>query len=288
MRDSIQRLLTLRQYPGLGDAELAELAVVAENVIEVEFPIGAVVAPPRRVPDLHLVVEGRIEAGSAAWGPRQVYGALEVIAGRAVATPAIAAIATRTLQLPAADFAEVLEDNFGLLSNVRRSLARQLLAVGHRAPVRARLPYAFRPGALGLVDRLILLRHQITFATGWIQALSVLAQSTREVHWPAGAIVSRAGDPAPGAFVIIHGTVRCGPGPDARLLGPSEALGALEVLAEVPYEATAEAITGVRALECPSIALFDVMEDHTEFALSMIMRLASVLLDGGRWPTPSH
>jgi CRP-like cAMP-binding protein len=288
MRDSIQRLLTLRQFPGLGDAELAELAMIAENVVEVEFPIGAVVAPPSRVPDLHLVVEGRIEAGPAAWGPRQVYGALEVMAGRVVATPAIAVRATRALQLPAADFAEVLEDNFGLLSNVRRSLARQLLAAGHRASARARLPYIFRPGALGLVDRLILLRHQITFATGWIQALAALTQSTREVHWPAGAIVSRAGDPVASALVIIDGTVRCGPGPDARLLGPGEALGALEVLAEVPYQATAEAITCVRSLECPSIALFDMMEDHTELALSMITRLASVLLDGGRWPVPSH
>jgi len=261
--------------------------VIAENVVEVEFPIGAVVAPPRRVPALHLVVEGRIEAGSAAWGPRQVYGALEVIAGRAIATPAIAAIATRALQLPAADFAEILEDNFGLLSNVRRTLARQLLAAGHRAPARARLSYVFRPGPLGLVDRLILLRHQITFATGWIQALAALARSTREVHWPAGAIVSRAGDPAASALVVIHGTVRCGPDPDARLLGPGEAFGALEILAEVPYQTTAETITDVRALECPSIALFDMMEDHTELALSMIARLASVLLDHGRWPVPS-
>lgn len=55
-------------------------------------------------------------------------------------------------------------------------------------------------------------------------------------------------------------------------------LGALEVLAEVPYEVVAEAITEVRALECPSIALFDVMEDHAELALSMLARLASELL----------
>ena len=66
------------------------------------------------------------------------------------------------------------------------------------------------------------------------------------------------------------------------MLGPDRTLGALEVLAEMPCRDTAEAISQVRVLECPGAALFDVMEDHTELALAMIARLASMRLDA-RW-----
>ena len=128
MRDSIHRLLTLRQYPGFADAELEELAVIAENVVDMTLPAGSIAAPSGRVPSLLLVVEGRIETATATYGPREVFGSLEVIAGRALKSPAVAVLPTRVLQLGPADFANLLEDNFGLLTNVRRTLARELLA----------------------------------------------------------------------------------------------------------------------------------------------------------------
>jgi CRP-like cAMP-binding protein len=273
---SIHRLLVLRQFPGFAAAELEELAVIAENVTEVTYAAGAVVASAGRIPALQLVVEGRIDASGHAYGPRQVFGTLEVIAGRTLATPAIAAVPTRLLQLAPADFANLLEDNFGLLSNVRRSLARDLLAAGPRASVRTRLPYVVRTESLGLVDRLVLLRHQITFATGRIQALAALAQATREIRIAPNQPVTRAGAPATASFVIIDGAVRTS---DGRVLGPNDALGVVESLAEVAYAVTAEAITPVRVLETPSISLFDVIEDHTDLALALISRLASELLD---------
>jgi CRP-like cAMP-binding protein len=284
MRDSIKRLLTLRQFPGMANLELAELAVIAENVTEVDYPEGAVVAPAGRTPALHLIVEGRIDVGAKSYGPRQVFGGLFVIAGRQLATTAIAAVATRVLQLSAIDFAEILEDNFGLLTNVRRGLARQLLA-GPRAYVRPRLPYTVRPESLGLVDRLILLRHQITFATGRIGALASLAQATREVRFNPGDLLTRAGELATSSIVVIDGRVRTRE-TDPRVLGPNDALGVVESLAETAYTMSAEAVTPVRALECPSIALFDVIEDHTDLALALIARLASEILDADPVETP--
>ena len=65
---------------------------------------------------------------TTAWEARQVFGVLEVVAGRAVQAAVIAAVETRTLQLGAADLAEILEDNFGLLSNARRNIAKNLLS----------------------------------------------------------------------------------------------------------------------------------------------------------------
>ena len=285
MRDSIHRLLTLRQYPGFADAELEELAVIAENVVDTTFPAGAIAAPAGRVPSLLLVVEGRIETATASYGPREVFGSLEVIAGRALKSPAIAVLPTRVLQLGPADFANLLEDNFGLLTNVRRTLARQLLATNPRARVRSRLPYKVRSETLGLVDRLVLLRHQITFATGRIQALASLAQSTREVRFRPGDTITRAGSPATSSFVLVEGTVRTA---DGRTLAPNDALGVLESLADAAYTVTADAVTPVRALECPSISLFDVIEDHTDLALALISRLASELLDSELEPAIAH
>jgi CRP-like cAMP-binding protein len=285
MRDSIHRLLTLRQYPGFADAELEELAVIAENVVDTAFPAGSIAAPSGRVPSLLLVVEGRIETATATYGPREVFGALEVIAGRALTSPAIAVVPTRVLQLGPADFANLLEDNFGLLTNVRRTLARQLLAVNPRAHVRSRLPYKVRSETLGLVDRLVLLRHQITFATGRIQALASLAQSTREVRFRPGDSITRAGAPATASYVIVEGNVRT---TDGRTLGPNDAIGVLESLADAAYTVTTDALSPVRVLECPSISLFDVIEDHTDLALALISRLASELLDSEHEPAIAH
>lgn len=283
LKHSIHRLLTLRQFPGFADAELEELAVIGDNVTERTLHDYEVAAPAGRVPPLQLVVEGRIEYGGEVYGPRQVFGALEVIAGRALADVAIATQRTRVLQLAPADFANVLEDNFGLLTNVRRSLARRLLASGARAYNRPRLPYVVRPDSLGLVDRLVLLRHQITFATGRIQALASLAQATREVYFQPGEKLTRAGALATSSFIIIDGAARSDGG---RTLGPNDAVGVIAALAESAYTTTVEATTVVRALAVPSISLFDVIEDHTDLALSLVARLASELLD--RAPVTSH
>jgi CRP-like cAMP-binding protein len=276
LQHSIHRLLTLRQFPGFADAELEELAVIGDNVTERTLLEYEVAAPGGRVPPLQLVVEGRIESGGHVYGPRQVFGALEVIAGRPLAEAAIATERTRVLQLAPADFANLLEDNFGLLTNVRRSLAHRLLAAGVRGYTRPRLPYVVRPDSLGLVDRLVLLRHQITFATGRIQALASLAQATREVYFHPGEAITRAGALATSSYVLIDGGVRTSEG---RTLGPNVAIGVVEALAETAYTTTAEATTLVRALEIPSISLFDVIEDHTDLALSLVARLASALLD---------
>jgi hypothetical protein len=54
---TIQRMLTLRQVPGFGDADLSELATIAENLVERTFVAGATVASPAtRVPAIHLIL----------------------------------------------------------------------------------------------------------------------------------------------------------------------------------------------------------------------------------------
>lgn len=292
--DTIQRLLTLRQYPGFAAADLGELATIAENVEEVTFPAGAIVAPAGRVPPLQLVIDGRIEAARpggtiAAWGRKQVFGVLEVMAGRPITTAAVATEETRTYQLGAVDFADLLEDNFGLLSSARRALARQLMALdrfGAPRPVVAR-GVGGSTGAVvptvrarGLVDRLVALRRQFPLSTGRVQALAALAAASREITWSPGAPVTEAGQCADGLLVILEGAARTtGPARTWSLRCAGQAIGTLETLAERPYGETTTALAPLRALHCPATALLDVTEDHVELALGMVAQLAGELLD---------
>src|SRR4051812_44945364 len=123
----VQRLLTLRQFPGLEDASLDELAIIAQNVTEQQYEAGATIVTPGRSSPLHLVIEGTLASPSGqTWGPHELVGALEAIARRRTREPITAETPARTLRLAAADFREILDDNFGLLTGVQRSLARAL------------------------------------------------------------------------------------------------------------------------------------------------------------------
>lgn len=283
---TVRRILTLRQLPGLGDADLSELATLAENAVERTFaPRAAVAQPARPVSAIHLIVAGRLEAAGSrrAWGPREVFGALEALAGRAAPERVVAASDTRTLQLAAADLAEILEDSPSLLSSLRRALARRLLALGAAPLARPRALAGVVDGPLGTVDRLALLRAQPLFEGASIQALSALAQAAEELGVPAGAPLQRAGEDD-GLLMILDGVARVSRAGGPDLLAPGSAVGALEALAERACAADADAVTAVRVLHLPGAALLDVMEDHTDFAIALLGRLAGELLDHKQAP----
>jgi len=284
---TIQRMLTLRQLPGFDDADLSELATLAENVVERRFAAGATVAAPAsRLPSIHLICEGRLAEISSgrAWGPRQLFGALEAMAGRAVRGRVVAVSETRTLQLAAADFIEILEDNHGVLSSARRTLARRLIAQG-AAPGGA-LPAGAGALAepLGIVDRLAILRAQPPFAEVSLQGLATLAQATEELRILARSPICRAGEDARGIFVILDGVARASRANGPGVLAAGAACGALEVLAERPHASGVESVTAARVLRVPDAALLDVMEDHTDFAVALLGWLAGALLDLARPP----
>jgi len=284
---TIQRVLALRQLPGLGDADLSDLATIAENAVERTFTARTTVAAPgSRVAALHLVVEGRLEAAASrhAWGPRRLFGALEAIAGRAVAERVVAAPGTRTLQLATADLAEILEDNYSVMAGARRTLARRLLAPGTARLERPRAPAAELGGPLEMMERLLILRAQPRFAGAPLQALSTLAQATDELQVPARTPIHRAGQDADGLMILLGGLAQVSRPGGLELLEPGAAIGALESLAERPYTGDVDAVTAVRVLHLPGAALLDVMEDHTDFATALLGRLAGELLDLARLP----
>jgi CRP-like cAMP-binding protein len=283
----VQRLLTLRQFPGLEEASLDELAIIAQNVVEQQFEPGATVITPARSAPLHLVIEGKlVTASGQSWGQHELVGALEAIARRRTREPIIAEIQTRTLRLAAADFREILDDNFGLLTSVRRTLSRALL-VDFTPPPSTRLAIDEAHDAqLGMVDRLIILRRYMPFGKGRIEALAALAQASEEVRLPARTTVGKQGEPATSVLVLLDGTVHGTRDGVSFVLGPGHSPGALESLAEVPYSSTMSTLTPIRALRFPNAALFDVLEDHTDLALAMVESLAGALVDRGRMDRP--
>lgn len=290
---AIHRLLTLRKFPGFGDADLGELAIIAENVVEHTFePGGLVMSAARQVPKpgmlrgsssaIHLVIEGRLETASGVqWGPHEVCGAIEAMSHRRPREDVRAADRTRTLRLGAADFREILEDNFGLLTTVRRMLAHALLEVMPLpveppgmiiAEVTSDLP-------LGMVERLMVLRKRMPFAKGRIEALAALAQAAEEVSIPAKTQVGTAGEIPQATLILLAGDVTIQCGAASVVVGAGHAIGALEVLAEAPFRTNVTTLTRVRALRCPVGAYFNILEDHTDLALAVVEALASVLVE---------
>ncbi|CAN5911682.1 hypothetical protein BH11MYX2_BH11MYX2_01840 [soil metagenome] len=295
----VQRLLTLRKFPGLADAEIGELAIIAENVVEQTFPAGAVVAsasrraPGEKHPDqlfspsgpaLHLVISGKLGTASGrTWGPHEVCGALQAMAGRRTTEDIVAQEETQTLRLTAADFREILEDNFGLLSAVRRTLSRELVSLSPKPPTQEEakvlLPEVASDAPLGMVERLMVLRKRLAFGKGRIEALAALSQSADEVRVPARTDLATLGELPMAVTIILEGTAQVLRPEGQTVLGPGNSIGAIEALGETPFVASITTLTPVRALRFPCTALLDVLEDHTDLALAMVESLATNLLE---------
>lgn len=277
----LRRVLTLRQFPLFANAALDELATIAENLIAARFAAGSVIAPAAaRVPAVQLVVEGSIESQprGITWGPRTVFGALEIAAGRELAATAVATSATETLQLSASDFSDVLEDNFGVMVSALRDLAGRLIA--SPPPAAPSTPVSVGDQPLGLVERLILLRQQLPFTTARLQPLAMLAHASDEIRWPAGALLATAGDAATAGLVVVEGTLRASRDDGSvHLLGAGQHVGFVETLASSEHAFTLEAITPLRVLSSPGRAVLDVLEDHTDVGVAMIAAFATALLD---------
>jgi CRP-like cAMP-binding protein len=263
----LRRALWLRHVRWLATAELPDLALLAENLTEVHFVAGQIVAPAGVAPGaLHFIIDGEIGFDGRRWGPGAVVGGLEVLARRPLALALLATQNTRTLELPSADLFDILDDNFAILRAALRGLADLM-----PPPPPLVLPALGEP--LGFVERLTLLRDQPTFRGAGLDALADLAHASQEVWFAANSAVVRQGDPAASAFVIVEGSLL---GPDG-MLGPGHTIGALETLAERPYRATLDAATPVRALESSANAIFDVLEDHTDLGMAMLASFAATL-----------
>ena len=282
---TLRRILTLKQFPILCDAELGELAMFADNVSEVVLPANTLVASGgSRLDALHLVLTGEIATTGSrrrTWGPHQLFGGLEVLANREASRTAMTTIATTTLRLLAPDVTELLEDSFGVMLAALRGLAAAYVAGARQQRRACTMPDRPRAESLGFVERLMLLRQQPAFSAAPLESLVALAHASEEVSFPAGTLVTHAGTTASSSYVIIDGAssaVSVSGVP--RRLGPGDAIGHLEALAGQPHEETVGVVEPMRALKVEASRVFDIIEDHTDFGRAILAALADGLLAG--------
>jgi CRP-like cAMP-binding protein len=281
----VRRVVELKRFALFDEVDLGELATLAQNVVETEIAPGErVAAAGDRLTAIDFVLDGTIATPVSEWHARDVFGALEVFAGRPVLAEARATTRTRTLRLHAEDLFEILDDSFGVLVAAIRALAGAALARSGQLSTPGFVPLS--DGPIGLVDRLLLLRRQPAFARARVRALTMLAHVSDEMAWPDGTTIARAGELATGAYVIASGGVRArGGAADGAILRPGDTFGLVETLAAHPLAMTLEAVDRVRALASSSAALLDVLEDHTDLGLALLATLAHQLMDHAlAWP----
>jgi CRP-like cAMP-binding protein len=264
--------------------------VIADNVRESSFAPGHEVAQAdARLAALHLVLEGRIEARFGdqvdSWGPREVFGLLEVLANRPMSAPAISAGATRSLRLSAGDAREILEDNFGVLYAVIRGLATRFVSLGARVGDVA-IPSQHR---LTLVERLIVLRQLAPFNGSRLHALAAVARNCEELVLPAGHRVATCGQGAD-LSILLDGVVHAErlDADAAQPLRAGASFGAIEAIAGLRHRADLTTSTPARVLRCPAAALIDILEDHADLGLVIVNNIATALLDLPRLPRLEH
>jgi len=108
--------------------------------------------------------------------------------------------------------------------------------------------------------------------------LERLARQFRERSFPAGAAVTREGEPGVGFFVIVDGEaeVTIGGEPKAQL-GQGDALGELALIDEGPRTATVTATTELRCLVLSPWEFKPFVEEHPTVAWSLLQTLAGRL-----------
>ncbi|MBL8608335.1 MAG: cyclic nucleotide-binding domain-containing protein [Myxococcales bacterium] len=123
-----------------------------------------------------------------------------------------------------------------------------------------------------------------------------LASAMRDLWFPAGHVLYRAGEPADVFFFVVEGEVRLeGPGLAPLTLGERSVAGIIDVLADRPRSRDCVVTKDAHVLELPSEDWLSVLEDDVDFARGALRgaargahtALLALVPDGG-FPVPEH
>jgi CRP-like cAMP-binding protein len=287
----LERTFFLKTLEVMSALAPTELAVLAQFAKENFYRRGtALFRRDQRVSAFHIVVDGRVrvrgaEHDEASLGPEEMLGLLSMLSGAEEGLEAVAEVDTRTLSLDTEDLLDVFEDNFVLLHEALRYLARRMLALRRRVPEGTYLAPAegfmdCPQRSLDLIERLLFMSRDGSLAQTNADALIELASQARERRFAKGSTLWLAEEPSGFSYILVCGTVSCllEGGSRSFRCGPGYPLGNLESLCGEPrwYEAVAE--SGVVTLRVDSDALLDSLEDHFEVARTFIGQLARRLM----------
>lgn len=287
-----ERIFYLKRMAALAELPTAHLAAIAELFVERSVKAGTVLLRGgERVRAVYFVLEGTIACKRKGrlvgrLGPGDGVGGLVLFARDREGLEATAEVDSRVLELEGEALLDVFEDRFLVFHHVLRGTCRQLVEMAVRSKIVPFQGYdAFESPVpahrdLDLVDRIFFLRSMLPFRRSSINALAELSRSSTQVRFDAGTTLWKAGDPSPGMYLIIDGTVHgriVANGVEFRT-GPGTPLGSSETMAEIArwYDAVTE--TPVVALLGSSEALLDVLEDNYDMARDYLAMWAKATL----------
>jgi CRP-like cAMP-binding protein len=285
---TVERMLSFKTIPIFSGLSPEDLAAVVGLGRDRFFAKGStLLRAGEPIPALYAVLDGRVHVahegrtmGHATSGG--FVGGAAMFARDPRGLGAIAEIDTLAVELESEAFLEILEDYFSVFHHVLRETAGWLLELMRDLPPRlyadvfaaVENPPA-AAGDLDLVERILFLRHVSPFA-GSISALAELSRGMAETTFPAGTTLWDPGEPSGMVLFVVRGTVSCAANDGATVFaaGPGTVLGAVESVARRPRWHSAVTQTRMTALQSPSEALIDVLEDNFDMAMDYLAMLA--------------
>jgi CRP-like cAMP-binding protein len=289
--DAFQRFLFLRTLPGLAELPQEVARVLAANTEERYFPAGSNVYREGE-PAMHIqyIVRGSVEIRRRGkpvrtMGPGTVVGGVSALAGDEQGYDGVALEDTVTLQITHDDAQEIFEDHFVFLKGVVQGTSREVIAARRQLGPGA----GFGPNAppmkcpdrpFDLVEKMAFLRKTMSFGASQIDAIADLAQEVSEVRLQRGEHLWEIGDKSTYFLMPLCGAVEChAEDPEQHFtLGPGDAVGSLDAVADEPRWFRARARGGLIALHIDVDVLYDVLEDHFGMATSLLRGMAAGMM----------
>jgi CRP-like cAMP-binding protein len=291
----VERALWLRSAPPFTGLRARLLAALAQLTHEDLVRAGRSVRPLGRVSrSVRFLMDGRLRAHVEGGATQvleapQVIGLTELLAGRDLRAGLTADTDVTILTVGGAQMIDLLEEEFTLVTQVRRGLGRALAAAqaarADWAPEAAAAPPpAPHPDLDQFVDRMLALHNVPLLRRFGVAVLATLLRDEAACRLAAGDIIFRCGDAADRLVVIGDGRV-VGTMPDGRTFGagPGVLLGDNEALTALPYACTVAAETAATIIALDPRVIWDAAEDHFHVARALLGDCARRLLrlEGG-------
>ncbi|MBX3232352.1 MAG: cyclic nucleotide-binding domain-containing protein [Labilithrix sp.] len=291
--DLTERLLRLRGVPVFRSIPTSALASLAASIRSNTFEKGQVILredePPRA---FHMLLTGSVTMRRHGYVIRTItapggVGFMSVLARTAGGTEAVAESRVETFELSVDALDEMFEDHFPVLFGTMRWIGERLVDENARSPPR---PYQPPPehyedligdGPIGIVERIFLVRRTLAFRRANVNSVARLARQMKEVRFPAGEHVWRAGDASTGSYFIVKGKgeLRWNDGKSVQEVGPSYIVGGVEAIAGKPRWNDLYVTEPITALVGNREGLIDMFEDDLDVALVFMSMMASFLLE---------
>jgi len=285
LRNRVLLLRSVENFLGLDEDAITRLA---EHARHRAYRKGDVITVEGATQEsIHIVVEGEVSVirkkGVQTMAVGGGFGVLSAMAS-AKARRAVAAVDTRTLEIPVTAFRVALEENFSLLRNALRMIGHTLVRARGSLPADPAHPPSVDPGVYferpkTLTERLVELR-QGPFETMNLDALVDLSRRMVECRFPAGHLLWSVGDPSTHSFHVDYGRVRCTAGDGSTMdVGANFTLGVMDVWASHPRSYAARAETDIIGYRVSYEDFSIILEMHPEVGLELLRGLARGMLE---------